>query len=219
MEQCIASRCELAGRSRGAATPSRRTAARLWMAVLVWALVAPVLVCAGLCLSVLGAVFLGIWFLAWVLVYLGSHFVRRVFGRGTPRAARDDSVEAVLDELEAGRLSPARAIRRLSRRQGAGGRHLITLLCAEVRTDGMSFALWLPYLPLMALLMGLEFIGTPVGVRPRRPVRLDWRKRTLRAILADLPVLPVSRLLMVLLRSGPHFETGAGQFFARFSIG
>jgi hypothetical protein len=189
------------------------------MALLVWALVAPVFICAGLCLGVLGAAFLGIWLLAWGLAYLGSRFLRRVSGRGTPQAARDDGVEAVLSDLEAGRLSPARAIRRLSARQGAGRRHLITLLCAEVRTDGMSFALRLPYLPLVALLMGLELIVYPLGFVLAGLFALIWRKRTLRAILADLPVLPVSRLLMVLLRYGAHFETAVGQFSARFSIG
>ena len=127
-----------------------------------------------------------------------------------PGAATGPQVDAVLDELEAGRLTVRRAVSLLAPSPPpVRGRRVATWLRFEIGNDGRRWGFRLPVLPVAVLLVGLELVAYPLAWAVLRSVAQVSGAGQLRQAMDAVPAFPVSRLMMTIVGAGAPFGFSA----------
>jgi len=127
-----------------------------------------------------------------------------------PAAATGPQVDAVLDGLEAGRLTVRRAVSLLTPPPPpARRRRVATWLRFEIGNDGRRWGFRVPVLPATALLVGLELVAYPLAWAVLRSVAQVRGAGQLREVVAAVPAFPVSRLMMAVVGAGAPFGFSA----------
>jgi len=207
------------GTSAAAADPEGRPDARFAAGVIAWGLAAFVLCPLGVLLVVFSLLVLAILLLAVAATCFAASVTRGV----ARRLRRPDvapvlggDLDAIIGDLESGRLTPEQALRRVTGGRQAAGRPLISFMNIGFAGPTRSLSLHLPFLPIAMAVAGAEFVVYPLVYAAAGTIALIGRKAGLRRFLGAFPALPISRALFALLRARAPLEFGAAG--ARFSI-
>lgn len=132
--------------------------------------------------------------------------------------AMKDRVSAILDRVEDGRLSAEQAIRFLAARPAPATLRGIRCIRLEIGRDERPFRLTLPFLPAAVVLMVAELVLYPLVLLVLWIVRSRSHDRELAPVLANLPVLPLTRTLAALIQSRAPLQIGVQDDGAGFSL-
>jgi hypothetical protein len=162
---------------------------------------------------------LAVLLLAMALARLGTSLAHRAVPRPCEMAiTAQDEVSAILDKLEDGRLSARQAVRRVAGSQRGAHRNLITLASVGFAWANGPFILRLPFVPLAMIATGAETFLYPPAYVVLGLIALLGRKGGLQQFLACFPALPVTRLVLALLRARAPLSIGVGGGTFSFSI-
>ncbi len=128
-----------------------------------------------------------------------------------------DRISDILDDVERGRLASDEAVRLLLSRSVVARRRGIRWLRIEFGSR-RPFRLRAPFVPVAMLLAGVEVALYPAIVVAGWIAARRTDDAQIKRILSGLPLLPLSRILLAVLRSGAPFGAAVQDGGDRFCI-
>jgi hypothetical protein len=113
--------------------------------------------------------------------------------------------DAVLDDLEAGRLTAQRALSLLSAPVHVRRRHPAAWVRFEILNDGRRWGLRAPALAVAALVVGAESVAYPVAWLALRLLAHARGAERLGDVVSAVPAFPLTRLALAIVGAGAPF--------------
>jgi len=129
----------------------------------------------------------------------------------------EDRIGHILDDVEQGRLAPGEAIRLLLSRPSVAPRRGIRWLRVEFGSR-RPVRLRVPFVPVAMLLGGVEVALCPVLMLAGWIAASRTEDVQIKRLLCGLPILPLSRVLLAVLRSGAPFGVALRDGEDRFRV-